>query len=84
MKREIIAHMRSAGNLTVEQAESALSTTVAAISAVANRDGMARIPGFGTFKIKDRAERQARNPRTGETVRVAASKALTFKEAKGS
>lgn len=83
MKKSIIAHMRENGGMTADQADAALASVTAAVSAVANRDGMARIPGFGTFKVKERAERMGRNPRTGETVKIAASKALTFKEAKG-
>lgn len=83
MKKSIIAHMRENGGMTADQADTALASVTAAVSAVANRDGMARIPGFGTFKVKERAERMGRNPRTGETVKIAASKALTFKEAKG-
>ena len=38
--------------------------------------------GFGTFKIVDRAERKARNPRTGEEVTVPAKKTLVFKPSK--
>ncbi|MBW6528524.1 HU family DNA-binding protein [Sphingomonas sp. RHCKR7] len=41
------------------------------------------ISQFGKFTVKDRAERQARNPRTGEPVAVPASKKVTFSAAKG-
>jgi len=37
------------------------------------------IRGFGTFKVKDKAARQARNPRTGETVSVPAKRVAAFK-----
>ncbi len=37
--------------------------------------------GFGTFKVSERAARKGRNPRTGETVKVAASKTAKFKPA---
>ncbi len=83
MKKDIIAHMRESAGMTADQAENALSAVAAAVSTVANRDGSARIPGFGTFKVKDRKATTARNPRTGETVQVAARRVLTFKEAKG-
>lgn len=83
MKKEIIAHMREKAGLSPADADAALSAVAAAITAVANRDGMARIPGFGTFKLKHRAARQGRNPATGESIMIAASKVLTFKEAKG-
>ena len=41
-----------------------------------------QITGFGTFEIRERPERIAKNPRTGESVKVAASKALSFKAGK--
>ncbi len=40
------------------------------------------IAGFGIFSVKDRAARQARNPRTGETIQVAATKVPKFKASK--
>jgi DNA-binding protein HU-beta len=83
MKKDIVAHMRENAGMTVDQADAALTAVVAAVKDVAARSTGARIPGLGTFKVKTRAERTARNPKTGETVRVAAREALTFKEAKG-
>ncbi|MDO8555253.1 MAG: HU family DNA-binding protein [bacterium] len=41
------------------------------------------IAGFGIFSVKDRAARQARNPRTGEMVNVLATKVPKFRAAKG-
>ncbi len=41
------------------------------------------IPGFGKFAVKDRPERQGRNPATGESMTIAASKKLAFTAAKG-
>lgn len=43
--------------------------------------GEARVDGFGTFKLAQRAAREAKNPRTGEVVKVPAKKAVTFKPA---
>ena len=40
-------------------------------------------PGFGTFTVKERAARQGRNPKTGETMRVEASRTVLFKPAPG-
>jgi DNA-binding protein HU-beta len=37
------------------------------------------LPGFGTFEVRSRAARQGRNPQTGETIQVQASKAPAFK-----
>jgi DNA-binding protein HU-beta len=38
-------------------------------------------PGFGTFTVKESAEREGRNPRTKETIKIAASKSVRFKPA---
>ncbi|WP_449263660.1 HU family DNA-binding protein [Escherichia coli] len=41
------------------------------------------MPGFGKFAVKDRPERQGRNPATGEAMTIAASKKVSFTAAKG-
>ena len=50
--------------------------------AMAKGDNVSLI-GFGTFGVKERAAREGRNPRTGETMKIAASKVPTFKAGKG-
>jgi DNA-binding protein HU-beta len=40
------------------------------------------VPGFGKFKVKETPAREGRNPATGETIKIAASKKLTFTPAK--
>ena len=47
------------------------------------RGGEVQIAGFGKFEVRDRAARTGRNPRTGEPVQIAASKAPAFKASKG-
>ena len=42
------------------------------------------IPGFGRFAVKERAAREGRNPRTGDTVQIAAKRTLAFRPAKSS
>lgn len=51
------------------------------VEAVASGDKVA-IAGFGSFDVSERAERQGRNPKTGEAMTIAASKAPKFKAAK--
>ena len=41
-----------------------------------------QIAGFGTFEVRERAEREGRNPQTGETIKIAAGKAPAFKAGK--
>ena len=45
-------------------------------------DGKVQIVGFGTFEVKERAEREGRNPQTGETMKIAACKSPKFKAGK--
>lgn len=40
------------------------------------------VPGFGTFQVSERPARQGRNPATGETIQIAASKTVRFKPSK--
>ena len=84
MKKQIIAHMREHAGMGAEEAETALAAAASAIATVANRDGSARVPGLGTFKVKLRAARPGRNPQTGETIQLAEKRVLSFKESKGS
>ena len=44
-------------------------------------EGRFSYPGFGTFTVKERAAREGRNPRTGDTIKIAASKTVGFKPA---
>jgi len=53
----------------------------AIVTAAANGDEVS-ISGFGKFKIKESAAREGRNPSTGETIQIAASKKLGFAPAK--
>ena len=46
------------------------------------RDGVVRLTGFGTFSVRTRGPRNARNPRTGDTIQLPASKTVGFKAGK--
>ena len=64
------------------RAAAGLESTFNAISA-ALKDGVrVQITGFGTFDVRERPARMGRNPRTGEAVSIAASKAPTFRASK--
>lgn len=82
MKKSVIEELRNKG-MGADEAERAIAAVTSAILAVAKRDQRVALPNFGVFTIKTRAERNSRNPRTGEPIRVAASQALTFKASKG-
>ncbi len=46
------------------------------------KEGAFTFPGFGTFKVRKRQARDGRNPQTGETIKIKASKTVGFKPAK--
>ena len=72
----------AANGLTKKDAETAVNTVFGAIGdALAKGENVALL-GFGTFTVKTRAAREGRNPRTGEVVKIKASKVPAFKAGK--
>jgi DNA-binding protein HU-beta len=67
---------------TKVQAEQAVDTMIDSIVGTLKKGGEVSIAGLGIFSVKARAARQARNPRTGETIQVAAMKVPKFRAAK--
>ena len=63
-------------------ARKAVDALMAAIVAAAAKGDEVSLAGFGKFKVKDNPAREGRNPSTGETIQIAASKKLTFVPAK--
>jgi len=82
-KAELIDAVASRADLTKTDAAEAVDATFEAITnALAQRDTVSLI-GFGTFSTSDRAARTGRNPRTGETINIAATCVPKFKAGKG-
>lgn len=79
---EIADQIATAHGLTKVQGKAIVESVFAAISAAAVLGNETSIPGFGKFKVKDTPEREARNPATGQTIKVAAAKKLAFTPAK--
>ena len=67
--------------LTVAQADAALSAVLDAVSQALGQGEKVTIPGFGTFETRERSARTGRNPQTGEAIEIAASVAPAFKPA---
>ena len=81
-KADIAAEVAGHAPLTKAQAKSAVNAVFEVIwDALANGDTMS-VTGFGRFSTKSRLARTGRNPRTGESVAIAASKAPSFKAGK--
>ena len=81
-KAYVTAQVAGRASLTKAQARSAVNAVFEVIrDALANGDTVS-ITGFGRFSTKSRAARTGRNPRTGESVAIAASKVPSFKAGK--
>ncbi len=81
-KAAIVARVARRMGLNKFTAEGAVDTVLEAIAESLAREEDVRIAGFGTFRTRDRAARTGRNPATGESVRIPASKSPSFKAAK--
>ena len=68
--------------LTKADARKAVDALFAAITEAAVRGEEVSLNGFGKFKVKDTPAREGRNPATGATIQIAASKKLAFSAAK--
>jgi DNA-binding protein HU-beta len=60
-------------------AERALSAVLDSIKSAVKKDKALQIVGFGTFKVRDRKARAGINPKTGEKIKIKASKTVAFK-----
>lgn len=65
--------------ISLKDAEKAVNTTLQAIANALGRGEEVQLTGFGVFKVVEVAERQGHNPATGETITIAAHKAVRFK-----
>ena len=81
-KTELIAAIAEKTNLTKKDSELALAAALEAIADALVEGDKVQLIGFGSFEVKKRDAREGRNPRTGETIKVPASKAPVFKAGK--
>ncbi len=83
-KADLVNQVQESGNYQSNAtARQAVEDVLAAITAGITSDGKVQIVGFGTFSVKERAARTGRNPRTGESIQIAASRSVGFKPGKG-
>ena len=79
---ELADHIAAGHSLNKSQAKQVVEAVFAAIVVAATKGDEVSVPGFGQFKVTSRDARQGRNPATGETIQIAASKKLGFAPAK--
>lgn len=81
-KTELISAMAEKAEISKKDAEKALTAFTNVVADTLVDGDKIAITGFGTFEVVKRAERQGRNPATGETITIAASKSPKFKAGK--
>ncbi len=81
-KSQLIDVVAEKAELSRAAADSAVNALIGAIADSLSNNDPVTIVGFGTFSTRDRAARAGRNPRTGETIQIAASTLPVFKAGK--
>ena len=81
-KTELVSAMAKETNLYKKDVEDVLKSFVDVVSKELKNGGKIQLVGFGTFEVSERAAREGRNPQTGETMKIEASKAPKFKAGK--
>ena len=81
-KVELIAAVATNAGLTKQDAEKAVSATLDVITEALKNGEKVSLVGFGTFEVRERKERQGRNPQTREPMTIPASKLPAFSAGK--
>lgn len=78
-KSEMIEAIANSTGVTKADAEKVFNATFDLFKDELSKGEKVSVAGFGVFKISERAAREGRNPQTGETIKIAASKSVSFK-----
>ncbi|MCU7920390.1 MAG: HU family DNA-binding protein [Candidatus Thiodiazotropha sp. (ex Dulcina madagascariensis)] len=81
-KAELIEAMAESADISKAAAGRALDGMVQTVTEVMQAGDTLSLVGFGTFSVKERAAREGRNPQTGETIKIKASRIPSFKAGK--
>ena len=81
-KNELVAKMAEKAGLKKTEAEKALKAFTDVVAEELKKGEKIQLVGFGTFEVAKRAAREGRNPQTGKSMKIAASKAPKFKAGK--
>ena len=81
-KTELVAAMAKDTNLSKKDVEAVLKSFIDVVTDELKKGEKIQLVGFGTFEVSTRAAREGRNPQTGKTMKIAASKAPKFKAGK--
>ena len=78
-KTELIEHVANTADISKAAATRALDALIGAVKTTLKKNGSVTLVGFGTFSVGKRAARTGRNPRTGQTLQIKATKVPFFK-----
>lgn len=81
-RTELITAVAEKAEISKKDAEKAVKAFTDAVSEELVKGGKIQLVGFGTFEVSERPEREGRNPKTGESMTIAASKTPKFKAGK--
>ena len=81
-KTELVAAIAEKADLTKKDAEKALAAVIESVTKAIKKGDKVQLVGFGTFEARKRAARTGINPKTKETIKIAASKTPVFKAGK--
>ncbi len=81
-KTELVAAVAEQAGLSRKDAEAAVKAFTDVVAEALKAGDKIQLVGFGTFEVSERAAREGRNPRTGETMTIEASKTPKFKAGK--
>ncbi|HEY5972974.1 MAG TPA: HU family DNA-binding protein [Pseudoxanthomonas sp.] len=81
-KTELIDAVAESADLSKADAGRAVDAVISSVTKALKRGDSVTVVGFGTFQVRERAARTGRNPKTGDTINIAASKNPAFKAGK--
>jgi len=81
-KADLVAFVADKAKITKKDADAAIAAFMDAVSGALAKGESVSLVGFGTFKVGERAARDGRNPRTGESIKIAAAKSAKFSQGK--
>jgi len=81
-KAELVKSMAEKGDITKADAEKALNAFIESVEEALVNGDKVQLVGFGSFEVRERAERKGRNPQTNEEITIKASKTPVFRVGK--
>lgn len=81
-KTEFVAEIAEKTGVAKKDVEAVVGSLTDVVAGAASKGDSIQLIGFGTFSLKERAERKGRNPKTGEEITIPASRSVGFKPGK--